>query len=191
MAGWVLVTTLALSACDSGDSGGHTAKPSLRVSVPPAPAQTGTKQVRFDPCVEIGDDVVSRVGFDPTTRERDAGEIVSDLLTSIGCSFTRTAVVNGEKALTGSVTIKSINQTLDEIRANDRRSVFDSAPINGREAVLYKTPNLPGMCSAAVSSPDGILDVGLVVFPGPAQVPTPCDQIRELAVAFTAPLGTK
>ncbi|MGV9675350.1 DUF3558 domain-containing protein [Nocardia sp. NPDC003482] len=198
--GWAVVTCCAVSACGGGDSGERAtaaattttpARPSIRVSVPPAPAQTGTKQVRFDPCVEIGDEVVGRLGFDPGTRERDSGEMVTDLLTSIGCDFNRVAVVDGEKVITCSVAVTSRTMSLDEIRDNSLRSVFSSETIHGRPAVLYTTPSLPGTCSAAVTSSDGVLNVDLIVFPTAAQVPAPCDQIRELADAFAAALGEK
>ncbi|WP_189595242.1 DUF3558 family protein, partial [Nocardia cerradoensis] len=78
---------------------------------------------------------------------------------------------NGEKVISGSVSVESSNRTLDDIRTSRERTVFSSDPIRGRDAVLYRTPSLPGMCSAAVASPDGVLDVSLTVFPGPIAVP--------------------
>ncbi|PPJ34075.1 DUF3558 domain-containing protein [Nocardia nova] len=169
-----------------------TSKASIAVSIPPPPDQKqSSKPVRFDPCLEIGDDLVTRAGFDPSTRERSVGDVVTDLLTLIGCDFNRTATKDGEKVISGSISIESSNRTLDDIRTNPERTAFNSDPIRGRAAVLYRTPSLPGMCSAAVASPDGVLDVSLTVFPGPIAVPQPCDQIRELADVFTSALDEK
>ncbi|MFF0489710.1 DUF3558 domain-containing protein [Nocardia sp. NPDC004068] len=198
--GWAVVTCCAVSACGGGDSGERAtaaattatpARPSIRVSVPPAPAQTGTKQVRFDPCVEIGDEVVGRLGFDPGTRERDSGEMATDLLTSIGCDFNRVAVVDGEKIITGSVALISSNDTLAEIRSDKARNFLGDEPIRGRPALVYSTPQLPGICTASMSAPDGVFEVNLIVFPGPVPVPPPCDEIRSLAEGFAAALDGK
>ncbi|WP_246829595.1 DUF3558 domain-containing protein [Nocardia transvalensis] len=167
-------------------------KASMAVSVPPPQDQGAAKRpVRFDPCVEVGDDLVTQAGFNPSTRERSVGDMVTDLLITVGCDFNRTTTNNGEKVISGSTSVSSSNTTLDEIRTNDMREVFNSDPIRGREAVLYRTPSLPGMCSAAVASPDGTFNVSLTVFPGPVAVPAPCDQIRVLAEIFTTALGEK
>ncbi|MGQ4600362.1 DUF3558 family protein [Nocardia sp. R6R-6] len=162
---------------------------SVKVNVPPAPVQSGAQQVRFDPCVRVGDDVVTQAGFDPATRERSTAEIVSSLFTEIGCQFWRETLIDGEKYPTGLVTVTSSDLTLDDIRKNPGNSIFNSDPIGGREAVLYRTPQVEGVCSASVKSSDGTFTVGLHVQLGPVAVPPACDQIRQIAETFSESLG--
>ncbi|MEU4432188.1 DUF3558 domain-containing protein [Nocardia rhamnosiphila] len=196
---------MALVACaGSGDQGEKTMVPatasptvsaaasvSVKVSVPPAPVQTGTKPVRFDPCVSVGDDLVTRAGFDPGTRERATTEGVG-IFTEIGCQFWRETLVDGEKYPTGAVAVTSSDLTLDDIRKNTGHEVFDSDPIGGRAAVLYRTPANAGACSAAVESPDGTFRVGIIVLPaGPVEAPPPCDEIRGAAEVLSESLVTE
>lgn len=199
----VSATTLVACAGSSPDQGANivvsaTASPatsagataSVKVSVPPAPVQTGVQLVRFDPCVRVGDDVVTRAGFDASTRERYAVESVSSLFTEVGCQFWRETLVDGEKYPTGFVSVTSSDLTLDDIRKNPGHSIFNSEPIGGREAVLYRTPQIDSTCSASIKSSDGSFRVGLMVPPGPVAVPSPCDQIRHVAETFSEALGT-
>ncbi|MEU7215914.1 DUF3558 domain-containing protein [Nocardia iowensis] len=163
---------------------------SVQVAVPPPPLQTGAKPVRFDPCVSVGDDLVTRTGFDPATRERYTAESVSSVLTEIGCQFWRETLVDGEKYPTGLVSVTSSDLTLDDIRKNPGHSIFNSDPIGGRDTVLYRTPQSDNACSAAIKSSDGTFRVGLLVHPGPVAVPSACDQIRQVAETFSESLGT-
>lgn len=199
-AGCLAVSATALVACggNSTENGANTVVPattapttsaSVKVQVPPAVVQTGATQVRFDPCVSVGDDLVTRAGFDPATRERAADESTSSLLTTIGCQFWREELVAGEKYPTGGLGVTSSDMTLDEIKRNPGHSVFNSEPIGGREAVLYRTPQVPSSCSASIKTSDGTFNVRLTVPPGPVAVPEPCDQIRQLAEIFSESLG--
>lgn len=191
----ISMTVLAACADNAADQGADTpatdtqAAVSIQVSVPPAPTQTGAAQVRFDPCVRVGDDLVSRAGFDPATRERYAAESVSSPYTRIGCQFWREAVVDGEKYPTGLVTLTSSDTALDEIRKNPDHSVFGSERIGGRDAVRYRTPLNSTTCSASIASADGTFTVALMVHPGPVPVPASCDQIGEIAAIFGESLG--
>ncbi|WP_084496777.1 DUF3558 domain-containing protein [Nocardia amamiensis] len=199
----VSVTTLVACAGSSTDQAANTAvsakasptmpagaNASVKVSVPPAPVQTGVEQVRFDPCVSVGDDLVTRAGFDPATRERSTEEGISTLFTKIGCQFWRETLVNGEKYSTGAVSVTSSDLTLDDIRKNPGHIIFNSDTIGGREAALYRTPQSEGACSASIKSSDGIFTVSLVVPRGPVAVPSPCDQIRHIAETFSESLDT-
>lgn len=203
--GCLVATVLALAACSGGSADqeatvgapGVTASPtasagaavSVQVSVPPAPVQTDAKPVRFDPCVSVGDDLVTRAGFDPATRERATTEGVG-IFTEIGCQFWRETLVDGEKYPTGAVSVTSSDLTLDDIRKNSGHEVFGSDPIGGREALLYRTPANTGACSAAVASTDGIFRVGIMALPaGQVQAPAPCDEIRRVTEILTESLG--
>lgn len=162
---------------------------SVAVSVPSAPAQTGDEQVQFDPCVRVSDDLVTRAGFDPASRERSAEETVSTILTTIGCQFWREELVDGEKYPTGVMSVTSSNLTLDDIRNNPGHSVFNSDSIGSREAVLYRTPQSAGTCSASIKSSDGSFTISLITHPGPIAVPPACDEIRRIAEIFSESLG--
>lgn len=163
---------------------------SVKVSVPPAPVQTSAEQVRFDPCVSLGDELVVRARFDPGTRERYVAESVGTPFTKIGCQFWRESLVDGEKYPTGVVSVTSSDLTLEDIRKNPGHSIFGSEPIGGREAVLYRTPQNDGACSASIESPDGTFTVGLIVHPSPVAVPAACDQIRQIAEIFSESLAS-
>ncbi|WP_433577340.1 DUF3558 domain-containing protein [Nocardia brasiliensis] len=196
--GCLVVSATVLSACAGGvtEHEGQTATssaapPAVQVSLPPAPTQSGAKQVRFDPCTRVGDDLVSRAGFDPATRERAVSEGVSSLLTTIGCQFWREALVDGEKYPTGGLSVTSSDLTLDNIRTSSEHEIFNADPIRGRAAVLYRTPQVGNGCWASIESADGTFTVGLIVTPGPVAVPPPCDQIRQIAETFSEALDTK
>ncbi|MGW0181253.1 DUF3558 domain-containing protein [Nocardia sp. NPDC003345] len=201
-AGCLAASVLVLAACSGGSAeqeatagapGSTTSEAgvSVRVSVPPAPAQTGAEPVRFDPCVSVGDDLVTEAGFDPGSRERATTESVG-VFTEIGCQFWRETLVDGEKLPTGAVSVTSSDLTLDDIRRNSGHEIFGSDPIGGREAVLYRTPASTGGCSAAVASADGIFRVGIMTLPAvPAQAPAPCDEIRRVTEILAESLGTE
>jgi hypothetical protein len=191
---------MAVAACAEGGSNGSapiqpstttvTATRPMAVSVPPAPAQTGAgKPVRFDPCVELSDELVVKAGFDPASRERDAGELVTDSLTVIGCSFSRISIEDGN--ITGFAAVTSRNLQLAQIRTSQSITILNADPINARPALLYTERELPGSCRAAIESTDGTFDVTLTAVPGPVPVPAPCDEIREVATTFAAALGDK
>ncbi|WP_174185649.1 DUF3558 domain-containing protein [Nocardia barduliensis] len=199
--GSALLALAALTACAPGESNdtaasrpstSTTSAPSMAASVSPAPVQTDSKTpVRFDPCFEVSDELVARAGFDPATRQRSAGEVVTDLLTAIGCSFRRIALVDGRKVISGSVTVHATNTPLEQVKSSDEYTVFATDAVNGREAALYTVPALPGACYAAIDSTDGTLEIGLTAVPGVVPVPASCDQIREVATTFATALGDK
>lgn len=191
IAGGLLITAVVSTACSGGaeqDSAEHD------LSVPPAPFSTTPgvvgpapeqAAVRFDPCVGLDDDLISRVGFDPTSRQRN--DIVASPLTRIGCTYNRIAIVDGEKTLTGGMTVASMNAQVNLARgASD--AVFNTDPIDGRATVLYTIPELPHSCHAEVASADGSLQIMLVAFPGPIAVPDPCGEIRGVAETFATVL---
>ncbi|MFI9533044.1 DUF3558 domain-containing protein [Nocardia fusca] len=204
--GCLMASVLALAACSGGSADQEAtagvpvttsptvsagASVSVQVSVPPAPAQTGAKPVRFDPCVSVGDDLVTRAGFDPGTRERATTEGVG-IFTEIGCQFWRETLVDGEKYPTSAVSVTSSDLTLDDIRKNSGHEVFSSDPIGGRKALLYRTPANTGACSAAVESADGIFRVGIMALPaGPVQAPAPCDEIHRITEILSESLDTR
>ncbi|MEV0105296.1 DUF3558 family protein [Nocardia sp. NPDC050799] len=130
------------------------------------------------------------MGFGPGSRPRQAAEITgSSLLTKIGCSFRRYSTVNGEKMPTMSLNITTSTESLTEIGGDKDHEVLDSAPINGRPAVVYRVAGTtPPACEAAVEVPDGTFGVTLTVAPGAADAPDPCGEIRKVASVLASVL---
>ncbi|WP_228000950.1 DUF3558 domain-containing protein [Nocardia australiensis] len=172
--------TAAASTSGTGSS-------SIKVSVPPAPDQVVPATIGFDPCFRVTDSLIEQVGFDPESRERNATEVAMLTLTKIGCTFHRSATINGELAYTGFLTLTSSTEKLAEIGGNQ---VFDTTPIAGRPAVLYRSSMAILTCDAAVESADGTLLVSLTTPPAAIQPPEPCDQIREVAPVIASALDT-
>lgn len=162
----------------------------IGVAVPPAPGNAVPGEVAFDPCLEVEDALVQRVGFDPGSRQRQAAEITgSSLLTKIGCSFRRYSTVNGEKMPTMSLNITTSTESVTDIGSDKDHEVLDSAPINGRPAVVYRVAGttLPA-CDAVVEASDGTFGVTLTAAPGSADAPDPCGEIREAAEVLASAL---
>ncbi|MEV0105301.1 DUF3558 family protein [Nocardia sp. NPDC050799] len=162
----------------------------IGVPVPPAPGNAVPGEVAFDPCFEVEDALIDRVGFDPGSRQRQAAEITgSSLLTKIGCSFRRYSTVNGEKMPIMSLNITTSTESVTDVGADKDHEVFDSAPINGRPAVVYRVAGttLPA-CDAVAEAPDGTFGVTLTAAPGAADAPDPCGEIREAAAVLASAL---
>lgn len=164
--------------------------PSIEVSVPPAADDVVPRVVAFDPCFHVVDSLIEQVGFDPSSRERNLTEVTSmRSLTKIGCTFRRTATVDGEPVHTGSLEITTSTDSLAKLSGNERNEVIDTAPINGRPALVYRpTQVLVSDCRAAVESQDGTLQITVAALPSPVDVPEPCEQIREVAIVIATAL---
>lgn len=164
---------------------------SIKVSVPPAADQVVPRVVAFDPCFRVNDSLISQVGFDPESRERNVSEVTKmTTLTKIGCTFRRSVTANGELAYTGFLSITTSTEKLAEVVGNQRNEVLDTTPVNNRPAVRYKSPLSIPTCDVAVEAPDGTLQVSLTVPPAPVTVADPCEQIREVATVITQALDS-
>ncbi|MFQ6227911.1 DUF3558 domain-containing protein [Nocardia sp. NPDC002869] len=161
----------------------------IGLPVLPAPGNAVPGEVAFDPCFEVEDALIDRVGFDPGSRQRQAAEITgSSLLTKIGCSFRRYSMVDGEKMPILSLNITTSTESVTDVGADKDHEVFDSAPINRRPAVVYRVTGttLPA-CDAVVEAPDGTFGVTLTAAPA-ADAPDPCGEIREAATVLASAL---
>ncbi|WP_405166539.1 DUF3558 family protein [Nocardia sp. NBC_01499] len=136
-----------------------TAKPVLAVPIGPAPDQprNSRKPVQLDPCVEVGDDTVTKAGFEPKTRER--ADQVHDDYAFIGCSFDRKQDVRGQTRTVGSLTISSTNLTLDDFRKREGAAATE-IKVNGSDAITYKRPESEA-CFVVLTDPDGTLDISV------------------------------
>lgn len=172
----------------SADSGS-----AIRVSVPPAADNAVPGKVAFDPCFRVVDTLVEQSGFDAGSRERNAAEVTDfPTRTEVGCTFFRYGNVAGETTLTGALDVMTSTTTLAEVTASEQYEVIDSAPVNGRPAVIYRMKEeiMMPSCHAAIEAPDGTLQIAVDKTPVPADVPEPCDQIREIAATIAASLDS-
>ncbi|MFD6160049.1 DUF3558 domain-containing protein [Nocardia sp. NPDC060256] len=201
----LLSTIGALAACSSAEQSAATPTtavaspasstpaaqpvPGIKVAVPPAADQVVPRLVAFDPCFRVRDSLIDRVGFDPGSRERYVAEVTSmTTLTHIGCTFRRVALVDGVEAFTGSLSITTNTDKVAEFGDSKRNQVIGTDPINGRPAVVYRSPAAIPTCDAAVEAPDGTLLISLTVPPAPVPVPEACSQIREIATVIASAL---
>ncbi len=131
--------------------------PSIAVSVPSAPTQPSGSlpAVKFDPCVSVGDSVIAKTGFDPSTRQR--ADQIHDNYAAIGCKFQRTQAVDGQNSSVGGLTIWSTNVTVDMFKKREG-SGGAAITVNGRQAISYKRPAAEA-CFIAMTGPDGAINI--------------------------------
>lgn len=176
----VLLMSLLLAGCSTDYVAGNqqaSASGTTSRSIPPGlqpPAQhndPGVPDVPFDPCLDIDDSVVARLGVDPATKRRS--DTVGER-TYLRCKYTGPSHF---------VTIMSINTTYDEqwqlaaSRANEIR-------INGRQAFVGVNAINQDGCSLVMRTWYGvaIVDTNNAVLSRINEPPVPpCDGTPELA----------
>ncbi|WP_280217587.1 DUF3558 domain-containing protein [Nocardia neocaledoniensis] len=189
------VIAVAVSSCGSDHEPGAapTTRPSaIQVTVSAAPTMgEGDLKVAFDPCT-LSDATISETGYDPRTRERSPGEIVSGMYTALGCTFSKSADNGG--AMTGRLTILSTSTTLAETQSEHAATVYANAPVEGRRAVIYR-PEFPNSCTTAIETSDGTLTIEASEYPRAGAdgeplpgTPDPCGQIDTTASAVARAL---
>ncbi|WP_378733301.1 DUF3558 domain-containing protein [Nocardia brasiliensis] len=173
-------TTTAMPATSS--------KPSLAVSVPPAPTQhnNGRQAVTFDPCLEIDDDVVERSGFDPKTRERS--DFIFDTYSFIGCSFGHKEQIRAQTLTVRTLTVSATNVSLTEFRNREGKNAAETK-VGGRDAIKYDTSSA-GSCNVAMASSSGVVNVRTSTNAA-FTAERPCDRINEVAAIVESALGDR
>ncbi|WP_338769467.1 DUF3558 family protein [Nocardia vulneris] len=183
------------SGCsDTDNTGGPTAsKPAtsaasapgaVRVAVPPAADDVVPRVVAFDPCFRVDDARIAEAGFDPASRERNATEVTTmSSLTKIGCSFRG---LSSEAQVADFLSITTSTEKLPEVTGSGRNEIVETTSIGQRPAAIYRS--MPVACDAAVESPDGTLQISLVVPPAAAAAPKACDRIRDVATVIASAL---
>lgn len=179
----VVCGVFATGCGDHGSAGGgptttSPVAPPVAVAVAPPPDQSGSRKVRLDPCVWLGDTVVTKIGFDPATRARSGG-IVTAGLTTIGCDFMRYADVDGTTVPVGLLSVRSSSRTIEEVRADRDWPVLANEVVGGRGAAVYQSPDAEGTCAIAVKSKDGVLDITLV--DSSTNAANVCDEVTSIA----------
>jgi len=163
-----------------------TTRPAVAVKVGAPPVQPGLsgRVAKYDPCVEVGDDVASSLGFDPHTRRRS--DYVFDRSASIGCDFDRMEAVRTHQLAVGELTLWSTTDTLTDYRDRPDYLARRELTINGREAFGYRLANDPA-CNIAMPGPDGVFVVKVSSSAALTQW-VACDHIEEAARAVEAAL---
>ncbi|MBF6332341.1 DUF3558 domain-containing protein [Nocardia transvalensis] len=193
----IALTTLALSACGGSHSNGHqestapttTTRPSVAVSVaPPSPQRndTGRPVVTFDPCVDIGDSTIAKLGFDPATRKRN--DLSADTYTFVGCDFDQ-KTPEGWTAWTLNISATNITLAEDRSRFQD---TAENIKIAGHDAVrhLLTKGGLGTTCYLEMESPVGVVSLQLYLNPARA-TGNSCERIRQLAETVQQDLPKK
>lgn len=144
------------------------------MSVKPAPTQDnpGRHPITVDPCARLGDDVITRAGYDPATRAR-ADQIHSDY-SFVGCTFDHKTT---EGLTARSLTVWSTNLSLDDFRHKPGYS-YTPVTVAGHEAILHEEPPAHA-CYLEMPGPDGTFDISTST--GPFTSEKPCDRIRDVA----------
>ena len=190
-----VLATLSGAAC-TGESSNATdlpsasreqpAPPTIAVTVGPAPSQPGKsgQVAKYDSCTQIGDDVVSKLGFDAVTRRRS--DYVFDHYSFIGCGFERMEDIRTQRLRVGSLTLWSSTRSLDDVRNRPDYLAKREIRVNGREGFGYRLADDPA-CNIAMSGPDGVF---VVKVSSSAALTSwvACDHIEEVAQAIEAVL---
>ncbi|WP_225730486.1 MULTISPECIES: DUF3558 domain-containing protein [unclassified Nocardia] len=190
------LTVFAVGACSNNakeplpeSTTPTTTHPSIAVTVSPAPQQrnnSGRPAVTFDPCIDIGDATIQKLGFNPDTRKRN--DLTADSYTFLGCDF-------GQKDPDGltvrSLDIKATNLTLQDFRERKTQS-SNNTTVAGRDAVVYTLVGATASitCFIAMDSPVGVIDLQLDLNPTKASG-RPCDQVRDIAEKLQPDLPKK
>jgi hypothetical protein len=135
--------------------------PVIAISIPPVETRVsdGRAFTGTDPCLELGDDVIEHLGFDPLTRARN--ENISSAYVFVGCSFERRELAvppspAQSSIVTGSLYVTASDMTLDEIRDGIKNK--NDIEVGGREAVEY-VYNDDKVCDVIIERPYGTLSV--------------------------------
>ncbi len=138
----------------------------------------GRPAVTFDPCVDVGDDVIQQMGFDPKSRARSESELAGDTYTFLGCNFKQK---NAEGRRTWSLDMYATNISMTEF--GDRyRQTMKEYTIGGQPAMTYRLSesDYQGGCFLAMDSSVGVLNLSLFGYvdrdPG-----DPCVRVRVVA----------
>lgn len=164
---WLSVPLVAIGIMSCASKADHeissdskvSERPSIAASVAPMPEQDPDRgvPVRYDPCSELGDDTVSKSGFDPSTRAR--ADQVHTGYAFIGCGFKKMENLNGKVTPVGNLTVSSVDLSLDKFQ---QREGVNAAQIkvNGRDAITYSHREAE-TCNVVMTGPDGVVDIAV------------------------------
>ncbi|MEV0106239.1 DUF3558 family protein [Nocardia sp. NPDC050799] len=163
-----LAVIISAGCATSGNSDTPTAAPPkpagppvIAISVPPAKTLSGDGQpfAGPDPCLELGDDVIERLGFDPLSRARN--EETPSAHVFVGCSFEGRELASPpspsqSSVVTGFLYVSASSMTLGEIRDGIKNA--SDTEVGGLEAVEYVYGD-DKICDVVIERPYGTLSV--------------------------------
>ncbi|WP_225223463.1 DUF3558 domain-containing protein [Rhodococcus ruber] len=147
----------------------------------PSPPTTTTREPRlvdesdrplvaFDPCLDIPDDVLTTVGYDPTSE--DNADFAATHYTMLGCSYEGTAVIPGVAAYGLTVMSANFDWAIELQKVADNGDNVVPTEIVGRRALVKTNQSLPESCGMSVETSYGVLIFAQVLFgKGGARVP--------------------
>ncbi|MEG8183828.1 DUF3558 domain-containing protein [Nocardia terpenica] len=170
------------SATASGLSG--SARPTLTASSLQPPSQdngyaksSGRPKVAFDPCTWIPDDAISKIGFDPTTRQRGHDQVAE--YTFFTCQFT---------GPDETLQLASGNITLDEDKQR-YAGKYQELDVNGRSAIQLNKTGAPE-CNLDMQTKVGYFEVSVLVdTSGRGKGLQPCGNIAQVASTLEPFIG--
>lgn len=172
--------TTSASTTDAPPTSNPAPQPTLTESYlqPPVQKQYGLPDVVYDPCTWIPDDVITRAGYDPASRNRESDQIAE--VTFLGCRF---------KSKPRLLTIRSGNETWSE-DLKRFGAWSEAVQINGREAMWVRDPKSTDSCSIHLRTKVGFIDVdAFVTLYGLARDVHPCDGLLDLATIIEPTIG--
>lgn len=163
------------------------ARPTLTDSTLQPPQQqnqfttTGRPVVVFDPCTWVRDSAITKIGFDPKTRQR-GNDIVAEY-TFLTCQF------DSNPPKLRSLEIDSGNTTFEEDQQKNG-SWLQPTTINGRQAGYGRNPATRGSCEVHMRTKVGVAIVStLLTLDGREQSFDACDNIQGIASAIEPEIG--
>ncbi|MHC6214322.1 DUF3558 domain-containing protein [Rhodococcus sp. DMF-1] len=163
----VLVTCAALAGCTAPTH------PEVAVDESQGPPTTTTRAPRlvdesdrplvaFDPCLDIPDDVLAAVGYDP--KSEDNADFAATHYTMLGCSFDGSRKIPGLDAYGLTVISANFDWTIELQKTADNGDDVIPTEIAGRRALLKTNQSFPESCGMSVETDYGVLIFSLVVF---------------------------
>lgn len=179
-------TSESTSTTTASPTSATQARPTLTASSLQPPSQDssythsgGRPKVVFDPCTWVPDDVITKIGFDPSTRKRGTDMIAE--YSFLTCDFWN---ANDE-----TLQLDSGNISLDEDKQK-YAGKFQSLSINGRDAIQVPQKTEADECAIDMRTKSGYFGVDIIVHTqGQLAGLKPCDHIVEAATALEPTIG--
>ncbi|UGQ39613.1 DUF3558 domain-containing protein [Rhodococcus aetherivorans] len=161
------MTIAALAGCAdptrTGVSGVETSSPPTTATHEPRLVDESDRPlVAFDPCLDIPDDVLVTVGYDP--KSEDNADFAATHYTMLGCSYDGTAIIPGVAAYGLTVMSANFDWTIELQKVADNGDNVIPTEILGRRALRKTNHSLPESCGMSVETSYGVLIFAQVLF---------------------------
>ncbi len=143
---------------------------------------SGRPEITFDPCLDVPDELLIEVGYDP--RSKDIADYPMGSYTFLVCSYDGAVSVQGTMRPYG-LNILSGNVTLQEELQKDG-NISTSIDVNGRRALLQVDAAARNTCAVVVETAYGIVIFNRLYNPDHTRGSSPeewCAGLQDLAAA--------